>query len=130
MGFFTKQCQNVNKRNTKALLRVNPSVLPAALLPGTCTTLDINGLRKRDGTLIFTSQKHRTQAENRRACLQKLKDAINAANAASMPPPVPSEAQLQRAKARVAMATEKRLRDKHYQSNKKASRRAGRCEEW
>ncbi|KAG5519909.1 hypothetical protein PMAC_000186 [Pneumocystis sp. 'macacae'] len=122
--------QNVNKRNTKALLRVDPSVLPAVLLPGSGITPNIHGQRKRDGTLVFTSQKHRTQAENRRACLQKLADVIDAANSASMPLPVPSEAQKQRAKARIAMATEERLREKRYRSNKKMSRRIGRTEEW
>ncbi|KAG4304554.1 hypothetical protein PORY_001947 [Pneumocystis oryctolagi] len=122
--------QNVNKRNTKALLRVDSSVVPSEFLSCVSSIPYFNGKRTRDGSLLFSSQKHRTQAKNRQECLQKLSNALDMAERLASPPSPPSAQHLQRIQARMDMANKKRLSDKHYRSNKKASRRAVQNEKW
>ncbi|KAG4303115.1 hypothetical protein PCANB_000549 [Pneumocystis canis] len=112
--------QNANKRNTKVQLRVHPNSLPSSLCSDSSSPSF--GRRTRNGTLIFSSQQHRTQAANRRACLSKLDMAIKAANHATTMPK-PSIEKQQRIHARVISASQERLKKKRWHSNKKASRR-------
>ncbi|KAG4303191.1 hypothetical protein PCK1_000529 [Pneumocystis canis] len=100
--------QNVNKRNTKVQLRVHS-----------------NPLFPQSSSFIITSQQHRTQAANRRACLLKLHKVIQEAHQATIVRQ-PSIEKQQRLQARALAASEKRLQTKRWHSHKKAARRFNR----
>jgi len=68
--------QNVNKRATKAELRVNVSSLP---LPGWAAARVrelAGGLVTASGELVITADEHRSQARNRAECLRRLRDLV------------------------------------------------------
>ena len=109
--------QNVNKVESKALLRWNlaasPSVPPdvkARLLaahPAHATT---------DGEFLVTSQKHRDQERNRDDCLQKLADMLRRA---AVRPTVRKKTKPSKGSNR------RRLEAKKLNSQRKADRKVG-----
>lgn len=107
--------QNVNKVNSKAILRWNPSMSIA--LPETVRVAFVEKYASRittDGVLIITSQKFRDQYRNVDDCLAKLCEMIHSVLNPPKPrrPTKPSRA----AKAR-------RIESKTHNSAKKAQRR-------
>jgi ribosome-associated protein len=87
--------QNVNKLETKAELRVSIDDLPIPgrargrlrtiagdRITGAETFLDPDGRsRLRGGELALTSQEHRSQSQNKTACMDKLRELLVAAMA-------------------------------------------------
>lgn len=87
--------QNVNKLETKAELRVGIEDLPLPgrvksrlrtiagdRITGAETFLDSEGRsRTRGGELLLTAQEHRSQSQNKSACLEKLRELLVAAMA-------------------------------------------------
>lgn len=68
--------QNVNKRATKAELRLRLDDLP---IPGDARErlADLAGRRLTEaGELVITSEEYRSQARNRAACLERLREMI------------------------------------------------------
>lgn len=66
--------QNVNKVNTKAVLRWNAQTSPS--LPNAMRDHILNRLGPqltRDGCVVLSSDRHRDQARNREDCLEKLR---------------------------------------------------------
>jgi ribosome-associated protein len=73
--------QNVNKRSTKAELRVSPRALP--LSAGALARL-VEGARgyvTDAGELLIVCDEHRSQGQNKAACLERLRGLIVAAQA-------------------------------------------------
>lgn len=107
--------QNVNKLNTKAVLRWNPAsgdVLPHAVLQR-LTERYANRINN-DNELIISSERHREQARNARDCLEKLRAMILSV---ASPPRV-------RRKKRVPRgAIEARLKSKRKRSERKQTRK-------
>lgn len=70
--------QNVNKLATKAVLTVHLDELTDAI--GSTTTRRLKriagGRLTGDGRLILTSDEHRSQRDNRRACIEKLGELL------------------------------------------------------
>jgi len=107
--------QNVNRRSTKAVLRLHISEIP--ILPGARRRLCAlaKGWLVHDGDeLVIASDEHRSQSRNRQACLDRLRELLVCAMV------VP--------KRRIATkpgrgAKERRLRAKREQSQKKERRR-------
>ena len=68
--------QNVNKRATKAELRISLSDLP---MPGDAL-VRLRGLAGRyltdAGELVIAADEHRSQAQNRSACLERLRELL------------------------------------------------------
>lgn len=107
--------QNVNKVNTKAVLRWRPAESQA--LPPAVRQRLLNSVRTRltrEGDLVITSDRHREQGRNVGECLLRLKALISAA--AKQPkkrrPTRPTRA-----------SKERRLSDKRANAAKKSSRR-------
>lgn len=72
--------QNVNKVNSKAVLRWSVATSPS--LPEDVRARFIEKYQSRlttDGELILTSQRHRDQASNTSDCIEKLKKMLEAA---------------------------------------------------
>ncbi|MEM7314562.1 MAG: alternative ribosome rescue aminoacyl-tRNA hydrolase ArfB [Planctomycetota bacterium] len=107
--------QNVNKVNTKALLRWK--VVESNSLPGSVHQRFLNKYRNRltqTGDLIITSQRYRDQGRNVADCLDKLRVMILAV---ATPPKV-------RKKTRPTLGSKIRKRkNKEAQSQKKQRRR-------
>lgn len=117
---FTYTCssgnggQNVNRRSTKAILRVavDSLELPESVIP---KFLQLAGNRiTADGVLIITSQVARTQERNRKKCMNKLRELLVAA-AKTSPSRIPSQPS--------ASAKARRLDAKRKHSLKKRNRR-------
>ncbi|OHB75575.1 MAG: hypothetical protein A2Z34_07060 [Planctomycetes bacterium RBG_16_59_8] len=108
--------QNVNKVNTKALLRW--AVAANRSLPEEIRRRLVERHRKKinaAGELMIDSERHRSQGMNVRDCLEKLRAMI----ASAAVPPTP------RRKTRPGRAAvEKRLKQKGLRSRKKKLRRA------
>lgn len=107
--------QNVNKVNSKAILRWNP---------GTSLALT-HGMRERffarygsrltvEGELILMSDRHRDQGRNAADCLEKLKEMIAAV---AVPP------KKRKATKPTFGSKQRRLKSKRVQSEKKQGRR-------
>lgn len=72
--------QNVNKVNSKAVLKWNPAVSPN--LPETARARILSKLRSRlssEGELVISSDVYRDQPRNREECIRKLQDILRAA---------------------------------------------------
>lgn len=107
--------QNVNKVNSKAILRWNPSVSPALTEPVRARLLVLARTRiTLEGDLMITSQRFRDQAKNIADCLEKLREIL----AKAVVPPVP-----RRASKPSKAAKRRRVDDKRRQSTKKEGRR-------
>jgi len=69
--------QNVNKLNSKAMLRVPFEALEDQLHPAAIRRLArLAGSQATEDALVITSDEHRSQRANRNACLDKLRDLI------------------------------------------------------
>jgi ribosome-associated protein len=69
--------QNVNKVNSKAVLRWSPGLSPS--LPADVRQRFLTRFASRltdDGELILSSDEHRDQPQNMRACVDKLREMI------------------------------------------------------
>lgn len=73
--------QNVNKRSTKAELRVRLDDLPLREGPAARLREHAAGMITLDGELLITSDEHRSQIRNRDECLARLRVLIVAAMA-------------------------------------------------
>ncbi|XP_057313873.1 peptidyl-tRNA hydrolase ICT1, mitochondrial-like isoform X2 [Hydractinia symbiolongicarpus] len=114
--------QNVNKLNTKVELRFKiasadwlPSHVVSKLL--TQAKNDIN----KEGELIVTSEKSRSQHRNMADALQKIRAIICTA---AYEPEAPTEETLRKIEKRIERANEKRLTDKKFRSTKKLDRKS------
>eukprot|EP00850_Spirogloea_muscicola_P004522 SM000019S05066 [mRNA] locus=s19:754861:756331:- [translate_table: standard] len=114
--------QNVNKVNTKVDMRFK--VAEATWLPEQIRSklllTEANRINK-DGELVVSSTRTRTQKGNIQDALEKLQAIIDAA--AYVPPP-PSEATKTRIKKLAKIENERRLQDKKKASSKKSDRRS------
>ncbi|CAH8256071.1 unnamed protein product [Arabidopsis lyrata] len=114
--------QNVNKLNTKVDMRFN--VKNAYWLSDRIREKIIQTEKNRinkDGELVISSTKTRTQKGNIDDALEKLQAIINAA---SYVPPPPSEEQKKKIVKLAEKADNKRLKSKKVLSDKKSSRRS------
>jgi len=107
--------QNVNKVNSKAVMRWNPTTSPS--LPESVRARFLAQYRSRltnDGELVMTSERHRDQPSNIEDCYDKVREMLLAVAKAPKKrrPTKPSKASKQR-----------RLDSKKRDSNKKQSRR-------
>ncbi len=109
--------QNVNKRATKAVLRVSLGDLPLGeRARDRLARLAKGWLAGEDGELVIQADEHRSQRRNRDACLERLRELIVRAMA--------------RPKPRIATrpgrgAIERRLRAKRERAEKKRRRQDG-----
>jgi len=71
--------QNVNKRSTKVELRIGLDDIPLA--PGPRARLRAKAARflTDDGEILITSSENRSQAQNKEACLDRLRSLVAAA---------------------------------------------------
>ncbi|HED54174.1 MAG TPA: aminoacyl-tRNA hydrolase [Phycisphaerales bacterium] len=108
--------QNVNRRSTKARLRV--WVRDLGLRPGAEQRLisRAGALVTSEGELIIVSDSSRSQRANRQACLDRLRELV----AWSIVPP-----KVRRPTRPTRGSTERRLKAKRIQSERKSRRRDG-----
>ena len=113
--------QNVNKVNSKAVLRWNPTAsgsLPYGVLRRFLSRYQ-NRMTK-DGEIVLHSQRYRDQGRNTADCIQRLRDMILAVVAAPV----------QRKKTRPSRgANFRRLENKKQASQKKQNRRRPRLDD-
>lgn len=110
--------QNVNKVNSKAMLRWPVTTSPSLPEPVRARFLEKYGNRVTvDGDLILTCQKYRDQASNIEGCTEKLREMLLTVVA----PPVP-----RRPTKPTFASKQKRVDTKKQQGQKKQSRRAPR----
>lgn len=106
--------QNVNKRATKAVLRLALADLPVSVrVRARVARLGKGWLVGEDGELVIAADEHRSQRRNREACLERLRELLVRA--------------LAKPKPRIATkpgrgAIERRLRAKREQGEKKRRR--------
>lgn len=108
--------QNVNKLNTKAVLRWRPAdsaALPPAIRDRLLTRHA--GRLTREGDLVIACDTHREQGRNVGECLQRLKTLVSAA--ATRP-------KTRRATKPTRASQERRLQEKRARAAKKNARRA------
>ena len=109
--------QNVNKRATKAVLRLALAELPVSeRVRARVARLGKGWLVGEDGELVIAADEHRSQRRNREACLERLRELLVRAMAKPKP--------------RIATkpgrgAIERRLRAKREQGEKKRRRLDG-----
>lgn len=108
--------QNVNKVATAVQLRFDVRASPSLPEPVRERLLQLAGNRvSKDGVLLITAKRHRTQERNRQDALERLRDLLRRASR----PPKP------RRKTRPSKAArEKRMQAKRQQSDKKRARRS------
>ncbi|XP_076923709.1 uncharacterized protein LOC143585923 [Bidens hawaiensis] len=114
--------QNVNKVNTKVDMRFNikEAYWLSDRVREKILQMEKNRINK-DGELVISSTKTRTQKGNIEDALEKLQAIIDAA---SYVPPPPSEEQVKKITKIAAVAEQKRLQNKKVLSQKKAFRRS------
>ncbi|KAK2356058.1 peptidyl-tRNA hydrolase ICT1, mitochondrial [Trifolium repens] len=114
--------QNVNKVNTKVDMRFNVenAYWLSERVREKIMQMEKNRINK-DGELVISSTKTRTQKGNVEDALAKLQEIIDAA---SYVPPPPSEEQKKKIAKLAAIGEHKRLKSKKVQSDKKAQRRS------
>lgn len=71
--------QNVNKRSTKAELRVRPEELPLSESVRARLMEQARGYLTGDGDILIVADEHRTQSRNRDECVARLRALIVAA---------------------------------------------------
>lgn len=107
--------QNVNKVNSKAILRWNPAVSLALTEPVRARLLVLARTRiTLEGDLLIVSQRFRDQAKNIADCREKLRELL----AKAVIPPVP-----RRPSKPSKAAKRRRVDDKRRLSSKKEGRR-------
>lgn len=109
--------QNVNKLNTKAVLRWVPreSVALSEAVLGRFLSQSANRLTEQ-GEIVLSSDRYRTQGRNIEDCLGRLKALINVA---AVPPTI------RRITRKPRRANEARLKNKRATSQKKTNRQSG-----
>ncbi|CAL0312934.1 unnamed protein product [Lupinus luteus] len=114
--------QNVNKVNTKVDMRFNVqnAYWLSDRIRDKIIQMEKNRINK-DGELVISSTKTRTQKGNIDDALAKLQEIIDAA---SYVPPPPSEEQKKKIAKMAAIGEHKRLKSKKVLSDKKAFRRS------
>ncbi|XP_022152820.1 peptidyl-tRNA hydrolase ICT1, mitochondrial [Momordica charantia] len=114
--------QNVNKVNTKVDMRFNvkDAYWLSDRIRERIMQMEKNRINK-DGELVISSTKTRTQKGNIEDALEKLQAIIDAA---SYVPPPPSEEQKKKIAKMAAIGEQKRLKSKKILSDKKAFRRS------
>ncbi|XP_057723123.1 uncharacterized protein LOC130937980 isoform X2 [Arachis stenosperma] len=114
--------QNVNKVNTKVDMRFNVknAYWLSDRIRERIMQMEKNRINK-DGELVISSTRTRTQKGNIEDALAKLQEIIDAA--AYVPPP-PSEEQKKKIAKMAAIGEQKRLKSKKVLSDKKAFRRS------
>ncbi|OIW09812.1 hypothetical protein TanjilG_32250 [Lupinus angustifolius] len=114
--------QNVNKVNTKVDMRFNVqnAYWLSDRIRDKIVQMEKNRINK-DGELVISSTKTRTQKGNIDDALAKLQEIIDAA---SYVPPPPSEEQKKKIAKMAAIGEHKRLKSKKVLSDKKAFRRS------
>jgi len=113
--------QNVNKLNTKAMLHVDLAPLCEVIGPAAMGRLRRLAARQMTAAhLVITSEEHRSQLANRRACLEKLRTLVARARTRSKPRKVTRPG---------AASVERRLKAKQHRARIKHSRRRGVIEE-
>ncbi|CAK9321652.1 unnamed protein product [Citrullus colocynthis] len=114
--------QNVNKVNTKVDMRFNvkDAYWLSERIRERIMHMEKNRINK-DGELVISSTKTRTQKGNIEDALEKLQAIIDAA---SYVPPPPSEEQKKKIAKMAAIGEQKRLKSKKVLSDKKAFRRS------
>ncbi|KAG7015643.1 Peptidyl-tRNA hydrolase ICT1, mitochondrial [Cucurbita argyrosperma subsp. argyrosperma] len=114
--------QNVNKVNTKVDMRFNvkDAYWLSERIREKIMQTEKNRINK-DGELVISSTKTRTQKGNIEDALEKLQAIIDAA---SYVPPPPSEEQKKKIAKMAAIGEQKRLKSKKVLSDKKAFRRS------
>ncbi|KAJ1419148.1 Peptide chain release factor class I/class II [Sesbania bispinosa] len=114
--------QNVNKVNTKVDMRFNVknAYWLSERVREKIMQMEKNRINK-DGELVISSTKTRTQKGNIEDALAKLQEIIDAA---SYVPPPPSEEQKKKIAKMAAIGEQKRLKSKKVLSDKKAFRRS------
>ncbi|KAL6182036.1 hypothetical protein ACLB2K_043459 [Fragaria x ananassa] len=113
--------QNVNKLNTKVDMRFNVknAYWLSDRIKERILQMEKNRINK-DGELVISSTRTRTQKGNIEDALEKLQAIIDAA---SYVPPPPSEEQKKKIAKMAAIGEQKRLKSKKVLSDKKAFRR-------
>jgi ribosome-associated protein len=107
--------QNVNKRATKAELRVALAAIPApARAVERLARLAARRLND-EGDIVITSDEHRSQGQNRSECLERLRELIVAALA---------EPKIRRKTRPSRGSVERRLAEKSRHSERKRARRS------
>ncbi|PNT54014.1 hypothetical protein POPTR_001G117500v4 [Populus trichocarpa] len=114
--------QNVNKVNTKVDMRFNvkKAYWLSDRIRERIMQMEKNRINK-DGEIVISSTKTRTQTGNIDDALEKLQAVIDAA---SYVPPPPSEEQKKKIAKLASIGEQKRLRSKKVLSDKKAFRRS------
>ncbi len=113
--------QNVNKVNTKAMLRWDITASPSVSAAVRRRFVEKNRRRiNGDGEVIITSQRYRDQGRNVADCLAKLRDLLDEA---TIVPKVRKKTKPTRASKR------RRLENKKQNSQKKQSRKSPRLED-
>ncbi|XP_073303434.1 uncharacterized protein [Primulina huaijiensis] len=114
--------QNVNKVNTKVDMRFNVKNADwlSERVRERILQMEKNRINK-DGEIVISSTKTRTQKSNTEDALAKLQEIIDAA---SYVPPPPTEETVKKIAKLSAIAEHKRLDNKKAQSQKKAIRRS------
>lgn len=115
--------QNVNKVNTKVDMRFELD--KAGWIPDEVKDAMRRAEKNRftkEGVLVMTSTRHRTQSQNLDDCLSKLQAMIDAAVEAVTPKEVDPET-VKRVKAAIKAGNERRLDTKKKDSKKKTERR-------
>lgn len=113
--------QNVNKVNTKVDMRFNVknAYWLSERVRDRILQMEKNRINK-DGELVISSTRTRTQKGNIEDALQKLQEIIDAA---SYVPPPPSEEQVKKIAKLAAVGEQRRLQSKKALSDKKSFRR-------
>lgn len=109
--------QNVNRRATKAVLRLALADLPVSgAVRGRVARLGKGWLVGEDGELVIAADEHRSQRRNREACLERLRELLVRAMARPKPrvPTKPGRG-----------AIERRLQAKRERGEKKRRRQDG-----
>lgn len=118
--------QNVNKLSTKCTLRLTAATASLLGLPAAARSIGLAQvaahLLTKDGDLVVSSQKHRTQEANRRDCYDRLIAYLRAAAEAVTEGPTDPETR-RRVEKHIRNDNAARLRSKKAQSAKKSSRR-------
>jgi ribosome-associated protein len=108
--------QNVNKRLTKAELRIAPGAIPLSARARARLEVLAGGRITGEGDLVITADEFRSQRANREACLDRLRELIILAKVVPKPrrPTKPTRGSVQR-----------RLEAKKQRSQTKGQRRIG-----
>lgn len=117
--------QNVNKVNTKAELRLNLVKAESWIIPEVMERLKGTEATRinKDGVLVVSSTRHRSQKENMQDALDKIQEMLDQAVTAAAPKKGPSEDKVKRMKSLAAAEDRKKSDLKKKNGAKKEGRR-------